>query len=143
MRFRVSNVNEHLTRIKLGHWHALSATSVCLEIVAKQEKEGLEETVVLIEGSFDGPDEGISGLVHQASLKFFTLRLVIVPSYLASIRMKVKILKSAFDGCESLLDTSRQLWKKSMMNVMAWLLQRLSQQRLDMDTRWKHMQILV
>lgn len=121
LRFRVSNVNEHLTRIKLGHWHAFSATSVCLEIVAKQEKEGLEEMVVLIEGSFDGPDEGISGLVHLASLKFFTLRPVIVPSYLASIRMKVEILKSAFDGCESLLDTSRQLWKKSMMNVMAWL----------------------
>ena len=100
MRFRVSNVNEHLTRIKLGHWPVLSATSICLEIVAKQEKEGLEEMVVLIEGSFDGPDEGISGLVHLASLKFFTLRPVIVPSYLASIRMKVEILKCAFDGCE-------------------------------------------
>lgn len=121
LRFRVSNVNDHLTRIKLGHWPVLSATGICLEIVAKQEKEGLEEKVVLVEGNFDGPDEGISGLVHLASLKFFTLRPVIVPSCLASIRIRVEILKSAFDACESLLDTSRQLWKKSMMNVMAWL----------------------
>ncbi|WMV19954.1 hypothetical protein MTR67_013339 [Solanum verrucosum] len=121
LRFRVSNVNDHLTRIKLGHWPVLSATGICLEIVAKQEKEGLEEKVVLVDGNFDGPDEGISGLVHLASLKFFTLRPVIVPSCLASIRIRVEILKSAFDACESLLDTSRQLWKKSMMNVMAWL----------------------
>ncbi|KAH0704372.1 E3 ubiquitin-protein ligase SHPRH isoform X1 [Solanum tuberosum] len=121
LRFRVSNVNDHLTRIKLGHWPVLSATGICLEIVAKQEKEGLEEKIMLVEGNFDGPDEGISGLVHLASLKFFTLRPVIVPSCLASIRIRVEILKSAFDACESLLDTSRQLWKKSMMNVMAWL----------------------
>ncbi|XP_055828610.1 uncharacterized protein LOC129896695 isoform X3 [Solanum dulcamara] len=121
LRFRVSNVNEYLTRIKLGHWPVLSATSISLEIVAKQEKGGLEETVVLVVGNFDGPDEGISGLVHLTSLKFFTLRPVVVPSCLTSIRMRVEILKSSFDACESLLDTSRQLWKKSMMNVMAWL----------------------
>ncbi|XP_059300867.1 uncharacterized protein LOC132053054 isoform X3 [Lycium ferocissimum] len=125
LRFRVSNVNEYLTRIKLGHWPVLSASSMCLEIVAKQEKEGLEETVVLVVGNFDGPDEGISGLVHLASLKFLTLRPVItghiVPSCFSSIRVRVEILKSAFDACESLLDTSRQLWKKSMMHVMAWL----------------------
>lgn len=121
LRFRVSNVNEHLTRIKLGHWPVLSATTICLEIVAKQEKDGLEETVVLVVGNFDGPDEGITGLVHLASLKFFTLRPVILPSCLPSIRMRVEILESAFDACESLLDTSRQLWKKSMMRVMAWL----------------------
>lgn len=121
LRFRVSNVNEYLTRIKLGHWPVLSASSICMEIVEKQEKEGLEETVVLVVGNFDGPDEGISGLVHLASLKFFTLRPVIVPNGLASIRMRVEILKSAFDACESLLDTSRQLWKKSMMHVMTWL----------------------
>ncbi|XP_070027034.1 uncharacterized protein [Nicotiana sylvestris] len=124
LRFRVSNVNEYLSRIKLGHWPVLSASSICLEIVVKKEEEGLEENVVLVEGNFDGPDEGISGLVHLASLKFLTLRLVtghIVPSCLASIRLRVEILKSAFDACESLLDTSRQLWKKSMMHVMAWL----------------------
>ncbi|MCD7448011.1 hypothetical protein HAX54_036831 [Datura stramonium] len=124
LRFRVSNVNEYRTRIKLGHWPVLSASSICLEIVAKQEKEGMEETIVLVVGSFDGPDEGISGLVHLASLKFFTLRPVtghIVSSCLASIRVRVEILRTAFDACESLLDTSRQLWKKSMMHVMAWL----------------------
>ncbi|PHT52525.1 hypothetical protein CQW23_06987 [Capsicum baccatum] len=121
LRFRVSNVNEYLTRIKLGHWPVLSAGNICLEIVTKQEKEGLEETNVLVVGNFDGPDEGISGLVHLASLKFFALRPVIVPNCLASVRMRVEILESAFSACESLLDTSRQLWKKSMMHVMAWL----------------------
>ncbi|KAK4351223.1 hypothetical protein RND71_030536 [Anisodus tanguticus] len=74
----VSNVNEYLTRIKLGHWPVLSTSNICLEIVAKQEMEGLEETVALVVGSFDGPDEVISGLVHLASLKFFTLRPVIM-----------------------------------------------------------------
>ncbi|KAJ8537180.1 hypothetical protein K7X08_035581 [Anisodus acutangulus] len=78
LRFRVSNVNEYLTRIKLGHWPVLSTSSICLEIVAKQEMAGLEETVALVVGSFDGPDEVISGLVHLASLKFFTLRPVIM-----------------------------------------------------------------
>ncbi|KAM3320366.1 hypothetical protein P3S67_007566 [Capsicum chacoense] len=121
LRFRVSNVNEYLTRIKLGHWPVLSAGNISLEIVTKQEKEGLEETNVLVVGNFDGPDEGISGLVHLASLKFFALRPVIVPNCLASVRMRVEILESAFSACESLLDTSRQLWKKSMMHVMAWL----------------------
>nr|XP_009611461.1 E3 ubiquitin-protein ligase SHPRH-like [Nicotiana tomentosiformis]XP_009611462.1 E3 ubiquitin-protein ligase SHPRH-like [Nicotiana tomentosiformis] len=124
LRFRVSNVDEYLNRIKLGHWPVFPASSICLEIVVKKEKEGLEENVVLVEGNFDGPDEGISGLVHLASLKFLTLRPVtghIVPSCLASIRLRVEILRSAFDACESLLDTSRQLWKKSMMHVMAWL----------------------
>ncbi|CAN4105330.1 unnamed protein product [Withania somnifera] len=121
LRLRVGNVSEYLTRIKLGHWPVLSATSICLEIVAKQEKDGLEETAVLMVGNFDGPDEGISGLAHLASLKFFTLRPVILQSCLPSIQMRVEILKSAFDACESLFDTSRQLWKKSMMHVMAWL----------------------
>ncbi|PQQ10845.1 hypothetical protein Pyn_34388 [Prunus yedoensis var. nudiflora] len=40
---------------------------------------------------------------------------------MSTIRVRVEILKSAFDACESLLDTTRQLWKKSMLNVMAWL----------------------
>ncbi|XWS16577.1 hypothetical protein CRYUN_Cryun34aG0100700 [Craigia yunnanensis] len=75
-------------------------------------------------GSFNGLDEGISALMHLASLKFMTLRLVMGVTFsesLSSFRVRVEILKSVFNGCESLLNNMRQLWKRSMMNVMAWL----------------------
>ncbi|KAA8533961.1 hypothetical protein F0562_031478 [Nyssa sinensis] len=79
---------------------------------------------VILSGGFDGPDEGISGLVHLISLKFLTLRPILGFTFsedMSSLRVRVEILKSAFDACESLLDNTRQIWKKSMMNVMGWL----------------------
>ncbi|XWS65620.1 hypothetical protein CRYUN_Cryun05aG0129300 [Craigia yunnanensis] len=78
----------------------------------------------MLSGSCDGLDEGISALVHLASLKFMTLRPVMGVTFsesLSSFKVRVEILKSVFDGCESLLDNTRQLWKRSMMNFMAWL----------------------
>ncbi|XP_038884909.1 E3 ubiquitin-protein ligase SHPRH isoform X5 [Benincasa hispida] len=38
-----------------------------------------------------------------------------------SLRLRVEILSSAFAACESIFDNGRQLWKKSMMNTIAWL----------------------
>ncbi|XVF24305.1 hypothetical protein REPUB_Repub13aG0116300 [Reevesia pubescens] len=124
LRFRVCNVSEFINRIKLGHWPVLSSSDVSLEFIEKSMCDGVEMESVMLSGSFDGPDEGISALVHLASLKFMTLRPVMGVTFserLSSFRVRVEILKSVFDDCESLLENTRQLWKKSMMNVMAWL----------------------
>lgn len=126
LRFRVCNINEHISRIKCGgHWPVLSSADISLEFIKKCPAENMERLSVILSGSFDGPDEGISGLVHLASLKFMTLRparWVGFADDMSTIRVRVEILKSAFDACESLLDTNtRQFWKKSMLNVMAWL----------------------
>ncbi|KAK9290226.1 hypothetical protein L1049_008393 [Liquidambar formosana] len=84
----------------------------------------METHSVILSGSFDGQDDGVSGLVHLASLKFLTLRPFIgvtLSKDVPSLKLRVEILESAFDACESLLDNARQVWKKSMMSVMAWL----------------------
>ncbi|OMO89955.1 E3 ubiquitin-protein ligase SHPRH-like protein, partial [Corchorus olitorius] len=124
LRFRVCNVSEFITRIKLGHWPVLSSSDVSLEFVEKSMSDGAETESLIFSGSFDGPDEGISALVHLASLKFMTLRPVMgltLSEGLSSLRVRVEILRSLFDDCESLLENTRQLWKKSMINVIAWL----------------------
>lgn len=124
LRFRLSNVNEHLGRMKLGHWPVLSESNVCLQFVMKCTAEGSERDVIMMSGFVDGTDEGVTGLVHLASLKYFTVRPVLGIEFLkgmSSICIRVEILKSVFDECESLLDNTRQLWKKSMMSAMAWL----------------------
>nr|GLL21004.1 E3 ubiquitin-protein ligase SHPRH isoform X1 [Ipomoea trifida] len=124
LRFRLDGVSQHLSRIKLGHWPVLSASSIVVELVAKHMKEGGEEHVVMVSGNLDGPDEGVSGLVHLASLKLLTLRPAMAVTFLEgllSFRIRVEILRAAFEACETLLDNTRQLWKKSMISVMAWL----------------------
>lgn len=124
LRFRLCNVREYVDRIKLGHWPVLSLTDIFIEFIEKPTMEDMKTWPVILSGSLDGSDEGISGLVHLASLKFMTLRPVMevgLSRDMPSIRMRVEMLRSAFDACESLLDNTRQLWKKSMMNVMAWL----------------------
>ncbi|KAL2317565.1 hypothetical protein Fmac_031441 [Flemingia macrophylla] len=124
LRFRVCNVNNVLGRIKLGHWPVLPYTDIHLEFVTRNTVEQMETYTVLLSGIFDGPDEGITGLLHLASLKFVTLRPVLggrLSKEISSLRVRVEVLKNAFDACESLLDNSRQLWKKSMVNVMSWL----------------------
>lgn len=124
LRFRVSNVSEFISRIKLGHWPVLSSSDVSLEFIEKSLSDGEETESLMLSGSFDGPDEGVSALVHLASLKFLTLRPVLevtLSESLSSFGVRVEILKSVFDDCESLLEKTRQLWKKSMVNVMAWL----------------------
>lgn len=124
LRFSLSNVGGYLNRMKLGHWPELSASSIYLQFVVRHVTEGVERSAVMVSGNFDGPDEAVSGLVHLVSLNFLTLRPIlkfILSEDLQSVRMRVEILRKVFDACDSLLDTTRQLWKKSMMNVMAWL----------------------
>ena len=129
LRFRLCNVNEYVDRMKLGHWPVLPSTDIFLEFTEKPKIEdmGMADMgtcSVILSGSFDGSDEGISGLVHLTSLKFVTLRPIMevgLSKDMSSVRMRVEMLRSAFGACESLLDNTRQLWKKSMMNVMAWL----------------------
>ncbi|KAJ1431708.1 Zinc finger, PHD-type [Sesbania bispinosa] len=124
LRFRVCNVSNVLGRIKLGHWPVLPYTDIQLEFVKRAMVDNVESCTVLLSGTFDGPDEGVSGLVHLANLKFVTLRAVLgirLSEEITSLRVRIEVLKSAFDACESLLEGSRQLWKKSMMNVMSWL----------------------
>ncbi|KAK9283240.1 hypothetical protein L1049_011476 [Liquidambar formosana] len=125
LRFRLCNVDDFVGRIRLGHWPVLSATTIFLEFIEKPAiSEDMETHSVILSGSFDGPDDGVSGLVHLASLKFLTLRPVIgvtLSEDVPSLKLRVEILESAFDACESLLDNARQVWKKSMMSVMAWL----------------------
>lgn len=121
LRFRLQNVDQFVGRIKLGHWPVLPATSIFLEFI---EKGASEEHSVILSGSFDGPDEGVTGLVHLVSLKFFELRPVLGVTLSeddSSLRVRVEILETAFDACESLLENTRPTWKRSMMNVMAWL----------------------
>ncbi|CAM8961749.1 unnamed protein product [Rhodiola kirilowii] len=106
LRISTESVGEDQKRIKLGHWPVLSSGSVRLEFVVDSANEdGVVESVML-SGSFDGPDEGVTDLQGASS-----------------VRVRVEILKSAFDACESetLLDCRRQGWKNSMMNVMTWL----------------------
>lgn len=123
-RFKLSNVNEHLVRMKLGNWPILPESDMCLQFVMKCKVEETERDVVMVSGSVDGTDEGVTGLVHLASLRYLTVRPVLgieLSKGMPSISIRVEILGSVFDECESLLDNTRQLWKRSMMNVMAWL----------------------
>ncbi|KAJ6297117.1 hypothetical protein OIU78_022778 [Salix suchowensis] len=125
LRFRLSNVKESfLARIKLGHWPVFSSSDVSLEMIEKSMVEDRKVESVVFSGSFDGPDEGITGLVHLTNMEFLTLRPVLGVDFsekMTSLRMRVEILEKAFDACESLFESNRQIWKKSMMNVMAWL----------------------
>ncbi|KAL0303988.1 UNVERIFIED_CONTAM: E3 ubiquitin-protein ligase SHPRH [Sesamum radiatum] len=124
LRFRLSNVSEHLGRMKLGHWPVLSESNTCLQFVMKCTAESGERDIVMVSGVIDGTDEGVTGLVHLCSLKYLTVRPILgieLLEAMPSIRIRVEIFKSLFDECESLLDNTRQLWKRSMMSLMAWL----------------------
>lgn len=125
LRFRLCNVNESLLgRIKFGQWPVLSSNDISLELIERGIEEDMNACSVVLSGNFDGPDEAISGLVHLANLKFMTLRPVMGVTFsqnMESLRLRVEILSNAFDACESIFDNGRQLWKKSMMNTIAWL----------------------
>nr|KAJ0219821.1 hypothetical protein LSAT_V11C200097200 [Lactuca sativa] len=114
-RFRLNGV------IKPLHIPVLSTSDIYLEFI---EKRVDMEAHVMVTGNFDGPSEGVSGLVHLVSMKFLTLRPTTGLTFsgnLSSIRLRVEIQKCTFEGSESFFGTTRQIWKKSMMNVMAWL----------------------
>lgn len=125
LRFRLGNVNEFLLgRIKFGQWPVLSSSGISLELIERGKDEDMNACSVVLSGNFDGPDDAISGLVHLANLKFMTLRPILGVTFshnMGSLRLRVEILSSAFDVSESIFDNGRQLWKKSMMNTIAWL----------------------
>ncbi|KAJ4978047.1 hypothetical protein NE237_008827 [Protea cynaroides] len=124
LRFMLRNVEEFEGRLRLGHWPLIPTNDISLELVETCMTKENERECVMLSGSFDGHDEGVSGLVHLVSQKILTLRPVPelrVSEVVSSLTVRVEILKSAFDACESLLETTRQPWKKSMMNVIAWL----------------------
>ncbi|KAM7270916.1 hypothetical protein ACFE04_030130 [Oxalis oulophora] len=118
LRFRVTS-NELIPKSKFGHQHLLlSSSDISLEFIEVSTGEDKE---VILSGSFDGPDEGLSGLIHLVRLKFVTLRPVVDIQVPFSVRIRVELLKQAFDACDSLLDSTRQKWYRSMTDVMAWL----------------------
>ncbi|XP_051143623.1 uncharacterized protein LOC127260028 isoform X2 [Andrographis paniculata] len=90
----------------------------------KKTVEERDRDVVMVSGVVDGPGEGLTGLVHLCSLKHLSVRPILgieLSHSMPSIRIRVEIMESVFDESESLLENTRQLWKRSMMNVMAWL----------------------
>lgn len=124
LRFRLRDVGKYLSRMKLGHWPVFSTSTLVLEVVERRVIEAVEQSVVMVSGNFDGPDEAVTSLVQLASLNFLTLRPVSGITRLndlQSIPMRVDIMPTAFSACGSLLDNSRNPWKKSIMNVMNWL----------------------
>lgn len=124
LRIRLCNVNQHVGRIKLGRWPILSSENIHLEFVKTRAGGEIGDFDVIVSGQFDGSDDGVSGLAHLVSLKFLTLRPIFgvkLSEDVSSLRIRVEMLQSVFDACESLIDNTRQAWKKSMMSVMGWL----------------------
>lgn len=124
LRFCLCDVEEGSFR--LGNFPVLPAESIILEylVLENHSPEESRECTVLLSGTFDGPDDSISCLVHLVNLKFLTLRLDLEVANLGlvpSFRFRVQILRSAFEACESLLETVKQPWRRSMMKVMSWL----------------------
>lgn len=118
LRFHLSCIEEDY--LKLGHWPVEPIGNILLEVYTPEPCGSDERRVNLVcSGMFDGPDEGVSGLVHLVSLHLLTLRLILLKG--ASLRLRVEFLKKLFDICPSLLDATKNPWKRSMMNVMAWL----------------------
>lgn len=108
---------------RLGQWPVVPSDCVLLEYHAEKFGGG-----VFVSGRFDGPDEGVSGLAHLVSLGFVTLRIGecssgprddSVPAIV--LRVRVEVMDRAFGTCESLLEVARHPWRKSLMNVMAWV----------------------
>jgi E3 ubiquitin-protein ligase SHPRH len=109
---------------RIGNWPVVPSDCVLLEYVVN----GDHENGVGFSGCFDGPDEGVAGLAHLVNLRFVTLR---VQSFRAlrnmgevqieSFSVRVEMMEQAFGACESLLEVARHPWRKSLMNMMAWL----------------------
>ncbi|KAJ4793189.1 E3 ubiquitin-protein ligase SHPRH [Rhynchospora pubera] len=122
LRFQLDDTKEG--SFILGHWPVVPSDKISLQYLI-HSPECIEKRKMLFSGTFDGPDESVSSLAHLVNLKYFTLRLLLaldansveVPSF----RVRVEILRSAFEACQSLLETARQAWRKSMMNVVPWL----------------------
>ena len=124
LRFKIPY--EDFGKFKFGYAPVLSADTVYLEFLTVDENssDDTDTHKTLFSGTLDGPGESLSGLVHLVSLKFMTLRLLSPLRLLGevpSIRLRVEILRNTFEACESLTEVIRKPWRKSMVNVMAWL----------------------
>jgi len=112
---------------RMGQWPVVPSDCVLLEyVVVRGDRQEKHELVV--SGCFDGPDEGVSGLAHLVSLRFVTLRVQSLRAFrdageakVESFRVRVEVMEGAFSACESLLEVARHPWRKSLMNMMAWL----------------------
>ncbi|KAF5177516.1 RING-finger, DEAD-like helicase, PHD and SNF2 domain-containing protein [Thalictrum thalictroides] len=123
-RFRLHNVEEYSERFKLGTWPVISTDKIFLEVLEKCTVEDNKDEVVIFSGIFDGPDDSVSGLVHLVSKNMLVVRPIQearVFDHVLTLTMRVEILDKAFDACESLLDNTREPWRRSMVCVMAWL----------------------
>ncbi|PKU64874.1 E3 ubiquitin-protein ligase SHPRH isoform X3 [Dendrobium catenatum] len=123
LRFCLLGVEEG--SLRLGNFPVLSADSILLEYIwlGRPDSNGCRETIILFSGQFDGPNECISGLVHLVLFKFLGLRLMldsILPNN-SSARVRIEVMRSAFDACGYPLEVARQPWRRSMMSVMSWL----------------------
>nr|TKW36527.1 hypothetical protein SEVIR_2G446300v2 [Setaria viridis] len=125
LRLRVRAAPEE--GFRLGHWPVVPADCVLLEYVVHGDREEKHGEFV-VSGCFDGPDEGVSGLAHLVSLRFVTLRVQSLGAFrdvgearVESFRVRVEVMQRAFSACESLLEVARHPWRKSLMNMMAWL----------------------
>lgn len=127
LRLRVRDAPEE--GFRLGQWPVVPSDCVLLEYViggGDHEKKG--EGGVVLSGRFDGPDEGVSGLAHLVSLRFVTLRVHVFSTFWnggsvmdPSFRVRMEVMERAFSACESLLEVARHPWRKSLMNMMAWV----------------------
>ncbi|CAN6206485.1 unnamed protein product [Urochloa humidicola] len=125
LRLRLRDAPEE--GFRMGQWPVVPSDSVLLEYVFHGDQEGKHEEFV-VSGCFDGPDEGVSGLAHLVSLRFVTLRVQSISAFrdmgearVQSFRVRVEVAERAFSSCESLLEVARHPWRKSLMNMMAWL----------------------
>ncbi|KAK9159338.1 hypothetical protein Scep_005912 [Stephania cephalantha] len=132
-RLRLCNVEEADDRFRLGQWPVIPCNAIFFELLQTCELEDNADELVIFSGNFDGPDEGVSCLAHLVSQKILMIRPVDqirVCDNVSTVTVRVEMLKSAFDGCESLLETSRQPWKKSIINAMTWLRPEVTTQRV-------------
>jgi len=111
---------------RMGQWPVVPSDCVLLEYVV--HGDGEEKHQLMVSGCFDGPDEGVSGLAHLVSLRFVTLRIQSLRAFrdvgeaqVESFRVRVEVMEGAFGACQSLLEVARHPWRKSLMNMMAWL----------------------
>jgi E3 ubiquitin-protein ligase SHPRH len=125
LRLRVRDAPEE--GFRMGQWPVMPSDCVLLEYVVHESREGKHAEYV-VSGCFDGPDEGVSGFAHLVSLRFVTLRVQSFRAFqemgearVESFRIRVEVMEQAFSACESLLEVARHPWRKSLMNMMAWL----------------------
>ncbi|GFZ15124.1 RING-finger, DEAD-like helicase, PHD and SNF2 domain-containing protein [Actinidia rufa] len=73
----VDRINEFVGQVRLRRWPVIPASDIFLEFTEKCTRGDAVVDAVIMSGGFDGPDKGISSLVHLVRLTFLTLREVL------------------------------------------------------------------